>query len=307
MDSRRKFLKKIAGATAGLALSGITSDLLAKDDLLRISILHTNDIHCHIDPFPESDPSYAGKGGLARLSALISSIRQENGNVLLVDAGDMFQGTPYFNFYKGELILEVMSKMGYEASTIGNHEFDNGLEGIRQALPYAEFPIINSNYDFSQTILHDRFPSYKIFHKNGIKIGLYGLGIEMAGLVADKNYGQTRYLDPVTTAQKMESFLKNEKKCDLVICLSHLGLKYRDDKISDTLLAARTSYTDLIIGGHTHTYLEKPLQLKNAKGRRIIVNQAAWAGLILGRIDFIMDKNKKEKPFVYSQNIRTVS
>jgi 5'-nucleotidase len=303
MDSRRKFLQKIAGATAGLALTGISGNLLAKEDLEHISILHTNDIHCHIDPFPETDPSYAGRGGLARLSALIQKIKEENKNILLVDAGDMFQGTPYFNFYKGELILKVMSKMGYEASTIGNHEFDNGLEGIEQSLDFAGFPLICSNYDFSQTILRDRFPSYKIFNKKGIKIGIYGLGIEMAGLVTDKNYGATRYLDPVVIARKMESFLKNEKKCDLVLCLSHLGLKYRDNKISDTLLAAETSFTDLIVGGHTHTYLKEPLQLKNAKGNRIIVNQAAWAGMILGRIDFILDKTRKEEPVALSQNI----
>lgn len=303
MDSRRKFLKNIAGAAAGLALSGIPEELLAKEDLVQVSILHTNDIHCHIDPFPETDPSYAGKGGLARLSALIKQIKDENENTLLLDAGDMFQGTPYFNYYKGELILKVMSLMGYDASTIGNHEFDNGLEGIDQALGFARFPLINSNYDFSGTILHDCFPTYKIIRKNGIKTGIYGLGIELAGLVAKKSYGETRYLDPVTTALKMESFLKHDKKCDLVLCLSHLGLKYKENKLSDTLLATETSFTDLIIGGHTHTYLKEPLQLKNAKGNRIIVNQAGWAGLILGRIDFFFDKERKEKPAVYSQNI----
>ena len=307
MNSRRKFLKKIAGASAAVALTGLSKDLLAKEDLVRLSILHTNDIHCHIDPFPETDPSYSGRGGLARMSALVKEIKDKNDNILLVDAGDMFQGTPYFNFYKGELIMKVMTKMGYEASTIGNHEFDNGLDGIGQSLKYAGFPLICSNYDFSRTILRNRFPAYKTVLKKGIKIGIYGLGVEMAGLVAEKNYGETRYLDPVETAQKMELFLKKEKKCDLVVCLSHLGLKYRENKISDTLLAAETSMTDLIIGGHTHTYLQEPLQLKNAKGNRIIVNQAAWAGLILGRIDFILDEARKEEPLVYSQNIWSAS
>ncbi len=303
MNSRRKFLRKIAGASAGLAFTGISQELLAKQDLLRISVLHTNDIHCHIDPFPETNPSYAGRGGLARLSALIKGIREENNPVLLVDAGDMFQGTPYFNFYKGELIMKVMTKMGYEASTIGNHEFDNGLEGIEQSLKYAGFPLICSNYDFSQTILRNRFPEYRIFNKNGIKIGLYGLGVEMAGLVAEKNYAGTRYLDPVATDRQMEIFLKNERNCDLVICLSHLGLKYRETKISDTLLAGQTRMTDLIIGGHTHSYLKEPLRLKNAEGERIIVNQAAWAGLMLGRVDFILDRERREKPVALAQNI----
>ncbi|MGD9557223.1 MAG: bifunctional UDP-sugar hydrolase/5'-nucleotidase [Mangrovibacterium sp.] len=303
MNSRRKFLRNIAGASAGLAFTGISQELLAKQDLLHISVLHTNDIHCHIDPFPETNPSYAGRGGLARLSALIKGIREENNPVLLVDAGDMFQGTPYFNFYKGELIMKVMTKVGYEASTIGNHEFDNGLEGIEQSLKYAGFPLICSNYDFSQTILRNRFPEYRIFNKNGIKIGLYGLGVEMAGLVAENNYAGTVYLDPVTTARKMEIFLKNERNCDLVICLSHLGLKYRETKISDTLLAGQTRMTDLIIGGHTHSYLKEPLQLKNAEGKRIIVNQAAWAGLMLGRVDFILDRERREKPVALAQNI----
>lgn len=307
MNSRRKFLKKIAGASAAVALTGLSKDLLAKEDLVSLSIVHTNDIHCHIDPFPETDPSYAGRGGLARLSALIKGIRQENDNILLVDAGDMFQGTPYFNFYKGELIMKVMTKMGYEASTIGNHEFDNGLEGIEQSLKYAGFPLICSNYDFSQTILRNRFPKYRIFNKNGVRVGLYGLGVEMAGLVAEKNYGETRYLDPVSTAQQMEVFLKKERRCDLVICLSHLGLKYRERKISDTTLAAQTRMTDLIIGGHTHSYLQEPLQLKNAYGERIIVNQAAWAGLMLGRIDFILDRERKEESLSLARNIVSIS
>lgn len=297
----------MAGATAGLTLTGFPRDLLAREDLVHISILHTNDIHCHIDPFPDSDPSYSGRGGLARLSAQVNEIRGKHEHVLLLDAGDMFQGTPYFNFYRGELIMKVMSQMGYDASTIGNHEFDNGLEGIEESLAFARFPLINSNYDFSNTILKGRFPAYKTVNKNGVRIGIYGLGVELKGLVAEKSYGETVSLDAVTTACKMEAFLKNEKKCDLVICLSHLGLKYRENKISDTTLAGETSYTDLIIGGHTHSYLKEPLQLKNAEGNRIIVNQAGWAGLILGRIDFIFDRNRKEKPVIYSQNIWSVS
>jgi len=303
MNTRRRFLKNMASATAGLALVNLPKKLLAREDLMRLSVLHTNDIHCHIDPFPPTDPTYPGRGGLARLSAYVKKTREENKNTLLLDAGDMFQGTPYFNYYKGELILKVMSDIGYEASTIGNHEFDNGLEGIDQHIGFAGFPIICSNYDFSQTILHDRFPEYKIFQKEDIKIGVYGLGIEMAGLVSDKNYGETRYLDPVEVALKMEAFLKYEKKCDLVICLSHLGLRYKEDKISDVLLAPQTYFTNLIIGGHTHTFLDEPLQLKNADGNLIIVNQAGWAGLVLGRIDFIFDKAKKGSPAVYPKNV----
>ncbi len=303
MNNRRKFIKQIAGMSAGIALANIPDTLFAQEDLVRLSVLHTNDIHCHIDPFPESDPSYSGRGGLARLSGLIGKIRNENENTLLLDAGDMFQGTPYFNYYKGKLILKVMSEMGYEASTIGNHEFDNGLEGINSSIDSARFPVISSNYDFTQTILYDRFVKYNIYRKGDVKVGVYGLGIELKGLVSEKNYDETVYLDPVKIALEMESFLKMEKKCDLVICLSHLGLSYKENKISDKLLAAETHFTDLIIGGHTHTFLDKPLELRNADGKRVIVNQAGWGGLALGRIDFILDKNRKSTPVVYSQNI----
>ena len=307
MSSRRNFLANLAKTTAGLALWQIPQELLASQDLIRLSVLHTNDIHCRIDPFPETNPSYPRKGGLARLSGIIETIRDDNNNVLLLDAGDMFQGTPYFNYYKGEVIFKTMSEIGYEGSTIGNHEFDNGLEGINNVIDYPKFPIICSNYDFSQTQLYDRFPEYVIYRKKGIKIGIYGLGIELEGLVTKEKYGETRYHDPISIALKTESFLKYEKQCDLVICLSHLGISYEDNKVSDRILAAQTHFTDLIIGGHTHTFLDKPLLLKNADGKQIIVNQSGWGGMVLGRIDFLFDKTKKESPLVLSQNINAVS
>lgn len=307
MSSRRRFIRTLVGASAGLSMLNWPRDLLANDDFVKLTILHTNDIHTHIDPFSENDPMYAGQGGLARMSALINRIRREEGNVLLLDAGDMFQGTPYFNYYKGELILKVMSKMGYDASTLGNHEFDNGLEGIDNHVDYANFPIVNSNYDFSNTILLDRFPEYVIFRKNGIKVGIYGLGIELNGLVSKKNYKETIYNDPVKVALQQEEFLKKEKGCDLVICLSHLGLEFDEPKISDKTLAPQTHYTDLIVGGHTHTFLDAPLELKNADGKRIIINQVGWAGLMLGRIDFIFNKNKKEDKSIVAWNLNPMT
>jgi 5'-nucleotidase len=305
MNTRRKFIKNIIGASAGIGLVNFPAELLAREDLLSLSILHTNDIHCHIDPFPEGHSVYKGRGGLARMSALIKQIKSKQDNVLLFDAGDMFQGTPYFNYYKGELIFKVMSKMGYDASTIGNHEFDNGLEGIEESIPFAGFPLVTSNYDFSQTSLSGRFPQEFIFKKNGVKVGVYGLGIELTGLVSKENFKETIYRDPVKMALEKESFLKNEKSCDLVVCLSHLGLEYTESKISDKLLAAQTRHTDLIIGGHTHTFLDAPLQLKNADGKRIIVNQAGWGGMVLGRVDFIFDRNKKSGKRIFAQNINS--
>lgn len=298
--NRRRFIRNVAAGTAGITLGAVPYELFAHEDFTTISILHTNDIHCHIEPFTGTNERYANKGGLARIAKLAALERQKNPNTLLLDAGDMFQGTPYFNYFKGELMLKVMSEAGYDASTIGNHEFDNGLQGIKDPLPNAEFPIISSNYDFSDTILSGSFPEYKIFRRDGVKIGIYGVGIELENLVGKKNYGATVYNDPVVVAQRMESFLKNDKKCDLVICLSHIGLRYRDNKVSDMVLAAETSFTDLIIGGHTHSYLEKPLEEKNKLGQPVIVNQAWWGGLVVGKIDFVFEKSKRNKKAVYS-------
>ncbi|WP_297098616.1 bifunctional UDP-sugar hydrolase/5'-nucleotidase [uncultured Draconibacterium sp.] len=297
---RRRFIRNVAAGTAGITIGAVPYELFAHEDFTTISILHTNDIHCHIEPFSGTNERYANKGGLARIAKLATLERQKNPNTLLLDAGDMFQGTPYFNYFKGELMLKVMSEAGYDASTIGNHEFDNGLQGIKDPLPNAEFPIISSNYDFSDTILSGSFPEYKIFKRDGVKIGIYGVGIELENLVGKKNYGATVYNDPLLVAQRMESFLKNDKKCDLVICLSHLGLRYRDNKVSDMDLASETSFTDLIIGGHTHSYLEKPLEEKNKLGQPVIVNQAWWGGLVVGKVDFVFEKSKRNKKAVYS-------
>lgn len=299
--NRRRFIRNITTGAAGLSLGAVPFELLANDDFTTLSILHTNDMHCHIEPFTGTNERYANKGGLARIAQLAKTIKAENPDTLLFDAGDMFQGTPYFNYFKGELMLKIMSEAGYDAGTIGNHEFDNGLQGILDPLPNAKFPLINSNYDFSDTILAGKFPRYKIFRRSGVKIGVYGLGIELKNLVSDKHFGNTVYNDPVMVAKEMESFLKNDKKCDLVICLSHVGLRYREKIVSDLVLAEETSMTDLIIGGHTHTFLEKPIVKKNKAGNPVIVNQAWWGGLVVGKIDFVFERSKKKKKATYSE------
>ena len=300
--NRRGFIKKGLIGIAGTGLATPYS-LLANNEIITISILHTNDIHCHIEPFAGGDKNTEGKGGLANISAMVKRIKSENPNTLLFDAGDMFQGTPYYNYFKGEIILKLMSAMGYDAGTIGNHEFDDGLAGIFDSLPAAKFPLINSNYDFSNTILTGKFPQWQIFNRSGIKIGVYGLGIELKGLVADKNFGEIVYRDPLAVALEMESFLKSKRKCDLVVCLSHLGLRYRDEKISDVVLAAETSNTDLIIGGHTHSFLEEPIIAKNKAGKQVIVNQASWGGMVLGKIDFTFEPSGRKKQLAFSNNI----
>jgi 5'-nucleotidase len=295
MLNRRQFIRNLGIGAVGTLVVNMPFDAFAEEDYAKITILHTNDFHSHIDPFPADAPRNAGEGGMAKRASLISKIMSEEKNVLLFDAGDIYQGSPYFNYFKGELEFKLMTQMGYDAATIGNHEFDNGLEGIESQLKHAGFPFITSNYDFSDTILSGKTIQYKIFHRHGIKVGVYGLCIELDGLVSKKNYGNTKYLDPLVTALKMEKMLKEEKNCDLVICLSHLGYSYREEKISDKIIAAETSFTDLIIGGHTHTFLQKPDELINKAGKKVLVNQVGFGGLILGRVDFYLSKDRKTR------------
>ncbi|MBF7091502.1 metallophosphatase [Flavobacterium sp. ALJ2] len=290
---RRDFIEKTAASTALLSL-GLSMSSFTSPDIKHITILHTNDVHSHIDPFPADDPRNANMGGVSRRAALIDTIRKENPNVLLLDAGDIFQGTPYFNYYGGELEFKLMSMMKYDASTIGNHDFDNGVDGLYAQMPHAKFEFISSNYDFKNTVMDGLVKPYKIFNKDGIKIGVFGLGIQLEGLVDKLMYKETVYNDPVETAHDMVQILKKEQKCDLVICLSHLGYKYRDDatKICDLKLAEQTQDIDLIIGGHTHTFLDKPTIVKNKAGQDVLVNQVGCYGINVGRIDFYLDNNK---------------
>ena len=297
--NRKEFLKTVGGGTLALSLApnlvfASQKSILDKNTAYKLTVLHTNDQHSRIEPFDSSYSRNPNQGGFARRATLIQQIRSQEKNVLLLDAGDIFQGTPYFNFYGGELEFKLMSMMGYDAATMGNHDFDNGLDGFLKALPNAKFPFITSNYDFSNTILDGKTEKYKIFKKDGIIVGLFGVGIELDGLVGKKQYQETKYLNPVEMAQHYADFLRKEKGCDLVICLSHIGFDYRDDadKISDKKLAAQTDNIDLILGGHTHTFLPEPQSFTNKSGKNVLVNQVGWAGLLLGRIDFYFDKNK---------------
>lgn len=292
---RRDFIEKTAASTAILGL-GLSLSSFTADDVKQITILHTNDVHSHIDPFPADDPRNPNMGGVARRAALIETIRQDAKNVLLLDAGDIFQGTPYFNYYGGELEFKLMSIMKYDLSTIGNHDFDNGIPGLYAQMPHATFDFISANYDFKNTMMNGLVKPYKIFMKNGIKVGVFGLGVKLDGLVDKKMYEETVYNDPVEVSQDMVRILKHEQKCDLVICLSHLGYDYKNDPemISDLNLAALTQDIDLIIGGHTHTFLDKPTVVKNLAGNDVLVNQVGCYGINLGRIDFFFDTNKNK-------------
>ena len=291
---RRDFIQKTAASSALLGLSGVSLSSFSNIDTKKITILHTNDTHSHIDPFPADHPKNPNMGGAARRAAIIESIRKEEKNVLLLDAGDIFQGTPYFNYYGGELEFKLMSMMQYDVATMGNHDFDNGIDGFYAQLPNAKFDFVSANYDFKNTVLNDIVKPYKIIIKDGIKIGIFGLGVQLDGLVDKKLYKETVYNNPIEVAQDMTRILKEEKKCDLVICLSHLGFKYKDEpeKPSDIVLAQKTKNIDLIIGGHTHTFLDKPVIEKNSEGKEVLINQVGCFGVNLGRIDFYLTNDK---------------
>ncbi len=265
-------------AMSPLVFSGCKQNLAGK----RLTILHTNDMHSQIDPFKEG--RYEGLGGMAARASAIAKVRAEEAHVLLLDVGDVFQGTPYFNMFGGELELKLMSEMGYDATTIGNHEFDNGMDGLEFAMQFANFPYLSANYDFSQTNLEGKVNPYKVLNRGGMKIGIFGLGIQLEGLVNPTMYGKTIYNDPIAVAREMVQELK-AKKCDIIMCLSHMGYEYRSGKPSDHKLAREVSEIDIILGGHTHTFMDEPLLLTNDAGFTTTINQVGWAGINLGRID----------------------
>ena len=292
---RKDFIKNSIYGSAGIGLA--INNLSCKNDLSKkITILHTNDVHSHIEPFSSDHSEFPNKGGFERRSTLINDIRKHNPDTLLFDAGDIFQGTPYFNFYGGEIEFKLMSMLKYDAATIGNHDFDNGIGGLNSQLPNASFDLISSNYDFTNTILETKIKEYKTYNKSGIKIGVFGLGIELEGLVSKDLYKETKYLSPVEIADDITSKLKNEENCDLIICLSHLGYKYDNapNKICDLTLAKQTKDIDLIIGGHTHTFMNQPKVVKNKTDKNVLINQVGCFGLFLGKVDFFFDqKNNK--------------
>jgi len=296
MHSRKSFIRK-AAMSAGAILAGPTlMEAAAHISPYRLTILHTNDTHSRLEPFPLDGGRNQGLGGITGRSALIQKIRAEEEQVLLLDAGDIFQGTPYFNIYKGEPEIKAMAAMHYDACTIGNHDFDAGMENLATQLTrHANFPMLVANYDFTGTPMEQKTQPYKVFKKGKLKIGVFGVSIEGRGLIPDTLFGATKYLDPVQKANETADLLKRSEGCDMVICLSHLGNKYTDGKVSDEVLAKESSDIDLIIGGHTHTFLDEPLKYTNKNGNDVIVNQVGFAGIILGRLDFEFSKFSGKK------------
>jgi 5'-nucleotidase len=291
---RRTFIRNGGLASIGLA-TGLHATSLYAPKKTSFTILHTNDVHSRIEPFAQDGSKYAGLGGAAKRAELIKLIRSEQENVLLLDAGDIFQGTPYFNYFGGEIEFKLMDEMQYDAATIGNHDFDGGIDGLHKQAVKSKFSLINCNYDFSDTVMHDQVKPYQVFQKGGVKVGVLGVGIELEGLVPQTLFKNTIYQDPVKAANQTAQMLKKELGCQYVICLSHLGYKYKGDKVSDHVLASESVDIDLILGGHTHTFLDKPTTLSNQLGKQVLVNQAGWAGIVLGQMEIEFEKKFKNK------------
>jgi 5'-nucleotidase len=291
--NRRHFLQTAAAGAAGLVLA--PKSALALSDR-RLVILHTNDTHSRIDPFPEDGGRFAGLGGAARRASLIRDIRRRNPNVLLLDSGDIFQGTPYFNFFGGEIEFKTMSSMRYDIATLGNHDFDNGVDHLADMMPHANFEFVSANYDAEGTPLEPYVRPYTIREVDGLKVGIFGLGIDFAGLVMPTLHDGVSYLDPVIVSRTIVDSLR-EQGCDLVVCLSHLGHRYQRDQVSDTALAAEVPGIDVILGGHTHTFLDEPEVVTGPNGHSTLINQVGFAGIRLGRIDVTFDRTGRPRSF----------
>ncbi len=283
---RRHFLRTLLFAAASLAIPQYVLSGNWFKRRRRITIFHTNDFHSHIEPFASTDPKYPNQGGISRIYSLLQEQRNAHPHYLLLDCGDIMQGTPYFNIFGGKLEIEWMNKAGYHAATLGNHDFDNGMQALAQWITQAQFPFINCNYLTTGTPLQGLLKPYIIKHVNKRKIGITGVGIDPTNLVPEANVKGLQYLHPVEQVNKIAHHLHHTEQCDMIILLSHLGLQYDSNKISDITLAPQTQYIDLILGGHTHSFMPQPLQLRNAQHKPVIIHQVGWAGLKLGQLQF---------------------
>lgn len=283
MPTRRTFIRNSALLAGGLMLPSAVS-AGRKRSLL---VLHTNDFHSRLEPFPADHTQYSGQGGIEQLKTLIDQARLGREDTLLLDSGDIFQGTPYFNRFGGVPELEWMNLAGYEACTLGNHDFDMGIDHLAAVLKaHARFAVVNCNYDLSATPLKDIVKTSHVVKRGGLRVGITGVGINPAGLIPDHLCKGVVYRDPASSLQPVINRLRRLHRCHVVIVLSHLGLSYRDDRISDLKLAPALSGVDLILGGHTHSFMKEPVTVEDAGKHPTIILQSGWAGLRLGQVLF---------------------
>ncbi len=288
-----------------MTLAGFPRELLkasAADTI--ITILHTNDTHSQIDPLPANDAN-AGKGGVARRATVVKRVRKENPNTLLVDAGDVLQGTPYFNFYKGEVEYKAMSAIGYDVGTLGNHEFDNGVEALAKALTFANFDIVSANYDVKGTVLEQRVKRYVVKTLAGIRVGLFGLGVSPVALITPDNFKGVTYIDPVVAARDVVKKLREEERCALVVCMSHLGYN-ADAKSGDSFVASQVDGIDFIASGHTHTFMKEPVTQTQPCGAKTTIFQVGKSGIYVGRVDFTFRDGKLAASSVRLLDLRDI-
>ena len=268
----------------------VISISLNAQETKKLVILHNNDTHSRIEALADNTPSYAGMGGIIRQNAYVEEIRSENHQVLLFHSGDFVQGTPYFNMFKGEVEIACMNFMKYDAICLGNHEFDNGLPDLAKMIQAAQFPVVTTNLDFTGTLLEGLTHPYLIIKRGGLKIGIIGIITPLKGLVAQSSYQGVKYLDPLQTANETAALLKNQEACDLVICLSHLGYQSGGEKMDDITLAQESENIDIILGGHTHTFLRFADRRLNKNGKEVVIDQVGNRGVYMGRLDIVMEK-----------------
>ena len=257
----------------------------------QLVIYHTNDTHSCIMPLNSNltDTLLAGRAGFLRRVSFVNRERAANPDMLLFDSGDFSQGSSYYTLYKGDVEVGLMNMMHYDAATIGNHEFDFGVENMARLFKMAKFPIVCANYDFTGTALEGLVKPYVILERNGLKIGVFGLSPILEGLVFAGNFGGVKYEDPVSSAQKVANYLKNEAKCDVVICLSHLG--WSEKGVDDQTLISKTRDIDLILGGHSHTYFKELRYVKNLDGKEIPNDQNGKNGIYIGKLLLNFEEN----------------
>ncbi len=270
----------LIGSACGMSATG--------ENEVELRIVHTNDTHSCVMPVSphSSDTALADKGGFVRRAALVRDLRAEDNSLLLFDSGDFSQGSAYYNLYKGEVEVKLMNEMRYDAATIGNHEFDFGLENMARIFRMAGFPIVCANYHVEGTVLEGLVKPYVILERKGVKIGVFGLGTQLEGMVASENYAGVIYEDPITAANRVTDILKNREHCDLVVCLSHLG--WQIDGIDDSEVIPATRDIDIVLGGHSHTYMERPEVVKNADGEYVYCNQMGKHGRYVGELSLQM-------------------
>ena len=285
---RRQFIQTlgILGCTPALA----RMDWLFPKDT-TIHIFHTNDTHSRIDPFPASDKRNGGKAGVARRATLFKQFRKQYPHTLFVDAGDVFQGTPYFNYYEGKLEYRLMSELGYDVATLGNHDFDNGVDKLLAAMQEARFEFVCANYEITNPLLRTRVHPYQVVEKAGVRIGIFGLGVTFKGLVTPDNHIGVMYHEPVDVARRTADLLRTTENCQVVVCLSHLGIDGASGEAGDIHVANQVSGIDVIIGGHSHTFMDSPLMVTAPDGWQTMIHQVGFAGLRVGHIMLELDGN----------------